>query len=355
MSKLMDKLLSLGSLGSTTLADSDIFKERDFVKTELPILNIAFSGKVAGGFSAGLTILAGESKTFKTALSLYCLKAYLTKYKDAVGVIFDTEYGITPAYIRTFGIDPNRVIHIPVEHIEQLKFDFMKKLEGLVKGDKVFFLVDSIGMTPSKKEFDDAHDEKSVSDMTRAKALRGLLRLITIQLVTKNLPCFMVNHVYQTQEIFSKTVVGGGTAVTYSANQIFIISKSQEKATDGELEGWKFTINISKSRNVREKAKLPFTVYYDGGIQKYSGLIDIALELGAVKKPNSGWYSRVDLETGEIEAKKWRAKDTDCSDFWDSVLASKKFNIALEKYYILENTNISDEEIKSEIESATEE
>jgi len=145
MSKLMEKLLKLGSLGSTVLSDSDIFKERDFVTTELPVLNIAFSGKVDGGISASLTILAGESKTFKAALALYCLKAYLSKYADAIGILYDTEFGITPDYIKTFGIDPSRVIHIPVEHIEQLKFDFMKKLDGIEKGDHVFFLVDSIG------------------------------------------------------------------------------------------------------------------------------------------------------------------------------------------------------------------
>jgi len=164
----------------------------------------------------------------------------------------------------------------------------------------------------------------------------------------------MVNHVYQTQEMFSKTVIPGGTAVTYSSNQIFVITKSQEKAADGELDGWKFTINIHKSRYVREKAKLPFTVHYEGGIQKYSGLLDIALELGAVKKPNMGWYSRVDLSTGEMEVKKWRAKDTDCAEFWDTILTSDAFKQKVKEYYVIGNSVASDEEVMAELDDFAE-
>jgi RecA/RadA recombinase len=209
MSKLLSKLLKAGSAGSTVLSDSDMFKDQDLVKT-LPIINVAYSGKLDGGFGSGLTVLAGESKTFKTALALYCLKAYLDKYPDGIGILYDSEGGCNPQYVKSFGIDPTRIIHVPVEHVEQLKFDFVKKLEGIEKGDKVFFLVDSIGQIASKKETEDASDEKSVADMTRAKAIRSLLRLITVQLNKKLLPCFMINHVYMEIGMFPKTIIPGG-------------------------------------------------------------------------------------------------------------------------------------------------
>jgi RecA/RadA recombinase len=358
MSKLRDKMLKTGSTsGASILAESDLFSAKPLAITSLPILNLAFHGKLSGGVPPGLTILAGESKTFKSALSLYCLKAYLDKYDDAVGVLFDSEFGITPDYIKSFGIDPERVIHVPVEHVEQLKFDFNKKLESIERGEHVFFLVDSIGQLSSKKEYEDAHEEKSVADMSRAKSIRSLMRLITIQLSKKNLPCFMVNHVYQTMEMYSKTIIPGGTAVTYSANQIFVITKAQEKDSDGDLEGWKFTINIHKSRSVREKAKFPFVVKYDGGIQTYSGLLDIGLELGFVKKPSNGWFSRVNLETGEIEAKKWRRADTDCAEFWTSVLKDKLVQEKFEAAFALSAGGIlpTDAELDAEMAAIEEE
>lgn len=335
MSKLLQKMLKTGSAGSTILTDSDMFKEQDLVRTSLPIVNIAFAGKLDGGFGSGLTILAGESKTFKTALALYCMQAYLDKYKDAIGVLYDSEGGCNPQYIRSFGIDPNRVIHVPVEHVEQLKFDFVKKLEGIEKGEKVFFLVDSIGQIASKKETDDASDEKSVADMSRAKAIRSLLRLITVQLNKKLLPCFMINHVYLEIGMFPKTVIPGGTAITYSSNTIFVITKAQDKNSSGEIEGWHFTLNVHKSRYVREKSKFPFTVNYEQGLKSFSGMLDMAIELGAVVKPSNGWYSRVNLKTGEIEDKKSRAKDTESETFWESILKCPVFAQKVKDRYML--------------------
>lgn len=355
MSSLIDKLLKSGSVsGAAIMADSKFFNAKAMVPTPLPILNIAFSGDIDGGFTPGITIFSGESKTFKSALSLYCLKAYLDKYEDAIGVLYDTEYGITPDYIRSFGIDPNRVLHIPVEHIEQLKFDFNKKLENINKGDHVFFLVDSIGQISSKKEFDDAHDEKSVADMTRAKSLRSLFRLVTIQLVKKDLPCIMVNHVYvEIGAMYPKTIIPGGTAVTYSANSIFVITKSQEK--DGtELAGWQFTINIHKSRYVKEKSKLPFKVMYSGGIQKYSGILDLALEGNFVAKPKQGWYCMVDDETGEMDERNFRAKDFDTAEYAGKILLNEKFKKFVNDKYKLsklemdDNDNFIEEELTAD-------
>lgn len=109
-------------------------------------------------------------------------------------------------------------------------------------------------------------------------------------------------------------IVNHNTGNMYSANDIWIIGRSQEKGDDG-VEGYTFTINIEKSRAVKEKSKIPVTVMFDGGIKRESGLLDLAMEFGAVIKPNNGWYSRVDLETGEVEEKKSRLKDCDINWF----------------------------------------
>jgi RecA/RadA recombinase len=348
---LLQKLLKAGSTtGASVLADSSIFAEKNPVKTQLPVLNIAFSGEIDGGLVAGLTIFAGESKTFKSALSLYCMKAYLDKFDDAVAVFYDTEFGVTKSYLETFGIDANRVIHIPIEHVEQLKFDMVKKLDEIKKGDRVFFLVDSIGQISSKKEVEDAVDEKSVADMSRAKAIRSLMRLITIQLAKKELPCIMINHVYKTMELYSKTVIPGGTSVTYSANQIFVISKSQEKSNDGDLKGWNFTLNVEKSRFVKEKSKLQIQVLYNKGIQKYSGILELALEGKFVQKPKNGWYQLADTETGELVGKLYREADTASDEFLGQVIKNDNFKKFVTQKFCLSANEISDSDIDNAIE-----
>lgn len=335
MSSLLEKMKSAGSIKhAEVMSKSAFFGDKEFVQTSVPIINVAFSGALDGGIVPGLSVIAGESKSFKTLLCLYAMKAYLTKYEDAVALVYDSEFGITPQYLSAQGIDTNRVLHIPIEHIEQLKFDMVKRLDEIKRGDRVFIMVDSLGNLASKKEVDDANEEKAVADMSRAKAIRSFFRIITPHLTMKNLPCLVINHIYKTMELYAKNVLGGGTAVMYSANTAFIITRAQEK-DDGELSGYTFTINIEKSRFVKEKSKLPFTVSFENGINKWSGLLDIALDGGFVKKPSNGWYSRVDLETGEIEDKKWRAKDTDSKDFWLPLLSSSRFPEYVKQKYQL--------------------
>ena len=321
---LLDKMKKVGSIKSVELlSESTFFNKKEGVQTEVPIINMALSGQVDGGLTSGLTFLAGPSKHFKSLLGLVLVKAYMKKYPDAVCLFYDSEFGITPEYIKTNGIDTDRVLHIPIEHLEQLKFDISKRLDAIERGDKVIIFIDSVGNLASKKEVEDALDEKSVADMSRARVMKSLWRIVTPHLTTKDIPCIAVNHTYQTMEMYSKAVMSGGTGGMYSANQVFIIGKAQEK--DGtDLIGWNFTINIEKSRFVREKSKFPFLVTFDGGIQKYSGLMDIALEGKFVTKPSNGWFAKVDRATGELGDKK-RMADTMCAEFWDSILQDEEF------------------------------
>lgn len=333
---LLDKMLKSGSIKNTAvLSDSTFFNEKKPIKTQLPVLNIAFSGSLDGGLVPGLTVFAGESKSFKTMLALYCMKAYLDQHDDGIALLYDSEFGITPAYLESFDIDTSRVIHIPLEDAEQLKFDLTKRLNQIDRGDNVFIMIDSVGNLASKKEVEDAENEKSVADMSRAKQLKSLFRIVTPKLTTKDIPCIAINHVYDEQGLYPKKIVSGGTGIMYSSNIVFIITKAQEK--DGtDLAGFKFTINIEKSRFVREKSKLPFTVRYDSGIQKWSSLFDFAVESGFIQKATQGWYNLIDLETGEVIEPKRRLKDIETDDeFFEKLVENQRFKRDIENRFMM--------------------
>ena len=484
MSALLDKLKKSGSVkASSILSKSVFFVSKETIPTDLPILNIAFSGDVEGGLTSGVTIFAGQSKCYKSFLAIYAMKAYMDKYPDAIALFYDVEFGIPTGYMESIGMDLERVIHIPVTNIEELKFDMVKRLEQIERGDKVFIMVDSIGNMASKREVENALAENSAADMTRAKEVKSFFRIITPHITMKDLPCVIINHTYKEQGLFPKDIVSGGcvvedtkilmsdgsykniqdiivgdtvktilgdrevtnawnpntllegfpicyevtfedgysvicsenhkflmvnkewkeakdisvgnffaknngsclevskiecvgrryvydisvaeaehyvlenglvthnTGVMYSANTVFIITKAQEKqGTD--IVGYNFTINIEKSRFVREKAKMTFQVLWESGINKYSGLLDIALESGHVIKPSNGWYSRVNRETGEVEEKKYRLKDTYSEEFWDEVLKSPSFQNFVKKRFQLGATGspaeASDEDMYDE-------
>ena len=336
----LDKIKKNSSVKeSAILSKSKFFTNKDMITTSVPIINVALSGKLDGGLTPGLTMWAGPSKHFKTAFSLLMAKSYLDKYKDAALLFYDSEFGTPQSYFDSFGIDTNRVLHTPLTDIEQLKHDIMQQLTQLERGDKLIIVVDSIGNLASKKEVDDAVEGKSVADMSRAKQVKSLFRMVTPHLNLKDIPMVVVNHTYMEIGMFPKAIVGGGTGSYYSADNIFIIGRQQEKEGT-EVVGYNFIINVEKSRYVKEKSKIPVTVSFDGGISRWSGLLDIAIESGHVIKPSNGWYSKVDKDTGEVEDKKYRIKDTDTKDFWMSIITSKSFQTYVEEKYRVASAEI---------------
>lgn len=351
MATLTERLLKNSTIDYTDIiTDSKIYGKKEMSPTPVPMVNVALSGALDGGLTPGFTMLAGPSKHFKTAFSLLMAASYLRKYPDAILLFYDSEFGTPQSYFETFGIPLDRVIHTPITDIEELKHDFVTQLEEIKRGDRVVVIIDSIGNLASRKEVEDALNGKTVADMTRAKQLKSLFRMVTPKLSLKDIPLIAVNHTYKTLEMYAKDVVGGGTGSYYSADTIWIIGRQQDK-DDKEVTGYNFVINVEKSRYVKEKSKIPITVSFDGGINKWSGLFDIAVDGGFMNKINRGnkgtHVQMVDPESGELigDEVKFTEIEND-KNFWITLLKSKEFQEYIKMRYTLVNDKaIIEEEV----------
>ena len=134
--------------------------------------------------------------------------------------------------------------------------------------------------------------------------------------------------------VLENGVVTHNTGIMYSSDNVWIIGRRQEKEGK-EIIGYEFIINIEKSRFVKEKSKIPIAVSYDGGIMRWSGLLELATEGGFVGKPNMGFYQHIDPETGEMIGPKLRAKATMNKEFWEPVFEKTDFREFLKKKYTL--------------------
>lgn len=332
---LTSRLIKNSKIDTASLIEkSELFNDKDLITTEIPMLNVAFSGDIDGGFQTGINIFAGPSKHFKTMYSLICAKAFQDKYEDGVVLFYDSEFGSPPEYFKSAGIDMNRVVHVPIMDIEKLKFSLVSQLEQLDRKDKVIVIIDSLGNMASKKELEDAMNEKSVADMTRAKAVKSLFRMITPLMREKDIPAFVISHTYDTMDLFPKKVVSGGVGQYYAADSIFIIGRRQEKEKS-ELAGYNFVLRVEKSRFIKEGSEIPITVLFNSGVQKYSGMLDIALLGGYVVSPSKGWYQAINPKTGEVlfEEKKFRKSDLNDESFWSAMLQDTDLKDFISKSY----------------------
>ncbi len=294
--KLLEKLKKNTTIKMTsTIDESILFIENEMVSTSVPAVNIALSGSVDGGFGSGLFLWAGPSKHFKTNFTLLMMKAYLDKYPDSIALFYDSEFGANPKYFESFGIDVSRVVHTPVTNIEELKFDIMAQLEEVKRGDKIFIALDSAGNIASKKEVDDAIEGKSVGDMTRAKQLKSLFRMITPHLTLKQIPMVVVNHTYQTQEMFSKAVVSGGCLLPHNKIRMLSGLKEVQDIVVGDivqtLDGEKLVTNVWNPETLEFGEPECFEIELEDGFKT-----TVSNQHPFLTK--SGWVDAEDLKVG---------------------------------------------------------
>lgn len=227
MADILDTLMKNSDSPFTRVLDNSFVTDNTDINfpCDIPMLNVAWSGKMDKGFQSGITVWAGPSKHFKSMYALKMLDTWFLHNPDGVCMFFDSEYGITEDYLKQFpNINMQRVLHTPVTTIEELRHEATKQVEQLYeiyKADykkapksterpKVFILVDSIGQLASNKETEDAKDGKTTVDMTRAKAIKSFFRILTSKVKMLGIPMAVVAHTYDTLEMFSKAVVSGG-------------------------------------------------------------------------------------------------------------------------------------------------
>jgi hypothetical protein len=150
----------------------------------------------------------------------------------------------------------------------------------------------------------------------------------------------VINHTYKEIGLYPKDIVGGGTGSYYGSDNIWILGRQQDKDADG-IAGYHFVINVEKSRYVKEKSKIPITVSFEGGINRWSGLLDVALDGGYVTKPKVGWFRVTHL--GE-DAKMYRAADiANNKDIWQDMLENTDFATYIESKYKMAMGSIIDD------------
>jgi len=333
MSELLKRLRKNSKLDCSILKNSKYFEDK-IVKTRVPLLNVALSGKLDGGFpKRGIIQIAAPPKHFKTNFMIEIVRSFqddcVSLDKEYFIVLYDSELGSTPEYYENAGVDTSFIDHRPVKSVEDLKSDIANLLENCEEGDNVLIAIDSIGMLRSIKETKDAIDHKETVDMTRAKAIKSLFRIITAESVMKSIPIIVVNHSYETLEMHSKEVASGGRGAQYAAHTLWFISKAQEKDKE-ELSGFRFTIKAGLSRYVKENAKFPIIARFGEGIDPNSGLFELAVEFGMIKSEKKGWYL-----TEKHDTQKRRADIEDDDEFMKRLLQNKEFCDNVQKKYSL--------------------
>jgi len=291
------KLNEYGGLVEDGVEAGDV---SSFIDTGSYVFNALLSGSIHGGLAANkITALAGESATGKTFFLMGMVKSFLDSDPNAGVIFFESESAITKNMVVDRGIDPKRMVMMPVTTVQEFRTQAIKVLDSYLLQDQserqpMMLCLDSLGMLSTTKEVEDTEAGKETRDMTRAQVLKAAFRVLTLKLGRAKVPMVVTNHTYDVVgSMFPQKEMGGGSGLKYAASSIIYLSKKKEK--DGtEVIGNIIHCKNHKSRLTKENKMVDVRLTYDKGLDRHYGLLDLALKYEIFKSIST----RIELPDG---------------------------------------------------------
>ena len=300
MSDFLQRITKLNEYASIVDDGVEAGDVDSFIDTGSYIFNGLLSGSLYGGLASNkITALAGESATGKTFFLMGIVKSFLDKDPNAGVIYFESESAITRQMVIDRGIDPKRMVIMPVTTVQEFRTQAIRVLDDYLSQDEadrqpMFLCLDSLGMLSTTKEVEDTAEGKETRDMTRAQVLKAAFRVLTLKLGRAKVPMVVTNHTYDVVgSMFPQKEMGGGTGLKYAASSIVYLSKKKEK--DGtEVVGNIVHCKNHKSRLTKENKMVDVRLTYDKGLDRHYGLLDLALKYGIFKSVST----RIELPDG---------------------------------------------------------
>ena len=274
-----------------------------FIDTGSYHFNALLSGSIHGGIPSNkITALAGESATGKTFFVLGMVKHFLDSNPDAGVIYFESESALTKKLIEDRGIDSERMIIMPVTTVQEFRTQSLTVLDKYVEQNEadrkpLLLVLDSLGMLSTTKEVEDTADGKETRDMTRAQVLKAAFRVLTLKLGRAKVPMVVTNHTYDSMgSLFPTKEMGGGSGLKYAASSIVFLSKKKDK-NGTEVVGNIVHCKNHKSRLTIENKMVDVRLSYDKGLDRYYGLLELAIKYGIVKQVST----RIELPDGKTQ------------------------------------------------------
>jgi RecA/RadA recombinase len=287
----------MASLVENGVAAGDV---ESYIDTGSFIFNALLCGDLFGGAASNkVTAFAGETGVGKTFFLLGIIKSFLEKNPTAGVIYFESESALTKDMIASRGIDIKRMVIIPVTTVQEFRHQALKVLDKYCEkpeGErpKLVMCLDSLGNLSTTKEIEDSASGKETQDMTRARLVKGVFRVLTLKLAKAKVPLFVTNHTYlQVGTMYPQQIMGGGSGLQYAASTIVFLSKRKEKDGD-EVVGNIIHCKNIKNRLAKENKMVDVLLTYDKGLNRYYGLSDLAISAGIFKKPTT----RIELPDG---------------------------------------------------------
>lgn len=281
MSKELLKAIQkeFGDLSAKLLGD--VSQEVEFISTG----SFALDDLLGFGLPCGRIVeIAGWESVGKSTLCASAIGTF--QRQGGLAILLDTEHSYRPEWANWFGINPDTLILVQPETMEQTA-DMICFIAEKVRQDapNVPCLIawDSVAATPLKKEVEGEFSSKDMG--LHARVLSAMFRRITDVIYKQRISLLLINQLREKLMGFGagETKLGGHAIDFYAACLIRVYRTAQKP------DRITCTAKCTKNKVATPFKSRAFEIVFEKGIDDTLAYLEYGIEAGIIEK-KGGWY-----------------------------------------------------------------